>query len=77
MGGRIADKFGATNPTVLAWLPAVGGLAAIGPLYLALHATSFVSAVGLLGLQYLVAECWLGPGKSFPTAMPRKPPLSF
>jgi hypothetical protein len=63
-GGCLADRWQtSSDPSALAWLPGAGGLLAVPLLLLSLRAAnSFAGSMWLLGLQYLAAECWLGPG---------------
>ncbi|CAM9538661.1 unnamed protein product, partial [Discosporangium mesarthrocarpum] len=60
-GGAIADRFLPDFPGVLGWLPAIGALAAIFPVWVVLFSESFELSVLSLLFEYLVAECWLGP----------------
>lgn len=62
LGGRVADRYGPRQPSVLASLPGSGGLLAIIPLALACFTMNFQFAMFMLAAQYFCAECWLGPG---------------
>lgn len=50
------------GPAALAMLPALGVAAAVVPLAVTVLSPSFWVAMVTLLLQYLLAECWLGPG---------------
>jgi len=56
LGGLVADRWQANNPAWLAWLPALGGLAAVPLLVLCLQAKTFSAAMGLLAAAYAVGE---------------------
>ncbi|CAN0340701.1 unnamed protein product [Ectocarpus sp. 8 AP-2014] len=61
-GGVISDRLRVRNEGVLGYIPALGSLAAIGPMAVVLFAKDFYVSVGALFVSYLVGECWLGPG---------------
>ncbi|CAM9799953.1 unnamed protein product [Ectocarpus sp. 13 AM-2016] len=61
-GGAISDRLRVRNEGVLGYIPALGSLAAIGPIAVVLFAKDFYVSVGALFVSYLVGECWLGPG---------------
>jgi len=60
-GGILADKLGAKQKRFQLWVPAAGSLLAI-PCWLGtLNAPSIELSLGALFLEYLFAECWIGP----------------
>jgi MFS family permease len=62
VGGRVADRYGPRQPSILASLPGYGGVIAVLPLAAACFTQHFQFAMFMLAAQYLFAECWLGPG---------------
>mmetsp|Transcript_41424 Transcript_41424/g.60605 ORF Transcript_41424/g.60605 Transcript_41424/m.60605 type:complete len:607 (+) Transcript_41424:177-1997(+) len=68
VGGWTADRTGAaavgagyTENTGRLIVPIVGSVLAVPTWWLAVHSSSFESAMFWLGVEYLVAECWFGP----------------
>ncbi|CAN0305651.1 unnamed protein product [Ectocarpus fasciculatus] len=61
-GGVLSDRLRVRNEGVLGYIPALGSLAAIGPMAVVLFSKDFYVSVTALFVSYLVGECWLGPG---------------
>lgn len=71
LGGQVADAaakrkdlpypFNRNSNAARAIVPVAGSLLAAPLWYAALSTESFYAAIVLLGLEFLVAECWIGP----------------
>jgi len=60
-GGLLADNLTRRDPRFQLWVPAAGSLLAIPFWWGTISAPSLELSLGMLFLEYLVAECWFGP----------------
>ena len=61
IGGHLADKLFKQNAKQKLWVPAIGSLLAVPAFALFVRQTDPYAALACLFVEYLVAECWVGP----------------